>query len=120
MKKCIEYIVFVVVLLVGRGEEGTASVSAESVSDSSRIAYRERTPGENFLQQYRDDPAFDYSVKPVAETGDWWQRLRWWLMQHIFGSYTHKDIVWLDLLLKVLAGLIVVFGIYKLVRSKFG
>lgn len=37
----------------------------------------------------------------------------------IFGSYTHKDIVWLDLLLKVLAGLIVVFGIYKLVRSKF-
>ena len=31
----------------------------------------------------------------------------------------HKDIVWLDLLLKVLAGLIVVFGIYKLVRSKF-
>lgn len=64
MKKCIEYIVFVVVLLVGRGEEGTASVSAESVSDSSRIAYRERTPGENFLQQYRDDPAFDYSVKP--------------------------------------------------------
>lgn len=42
MKKCIEYIVFVVVLLVGRGEEGTASVSAESVSDSSRIAYRER------------------------------------------------------------------------------
>ena len=40
-------------------------------------------------------------------------------MQHIFGSYTHKDIVWLDLLLKVLAGLIVVFGIYKLVRSKF-
>ena len=84
-----------------------------------RIAYRERTPGENFLQQYRDDPAFDYSVKPVAETGDWWQRLRWWLMQHIFGSYTHKDIVWLDLLLKVLAGLIVVFGIYKLVRSKF-
>ena len=40
-------------------------------------------------------------------------------MQHIFGSYTHKDIVWLDLLLRVLAGLIVVFGIYKLVRSKF-
>ncbi len=119
MKKCIEYIVFVVVLLVGRGEGYAASVSAESVSDSSRIAYRERTPGENFLQQYRDDPAFDYSVKPVAETGDWWQRLRWWLMQHIFGSYTHKDIVWLDLLLKVLAGLIVVFGIYKLVRSKF-
>ena len=35
MKKCIEYIVFVVVLLVGRGEEGTASVSAESVSDSA-------------------------------------------------------------------------------------
>gem|GEM_PF-252405 len=119
MKKCIEYIVFVVVLLVGRGEGGAASVSAESVSVSGRIAYRERTPGENFLQQYRDDPAFDYSVKPVAETGDWWQRLRWWLMQHIFGSYTHKDIVWLDLLLKVLAGLIVVFGIYKLVRSKF-
>ena len=105
MKKCIEYIVFVVVLLVGRGEGGAASVSAESVSVSGRIAYRERTPGENFLQQYRDDPAFDYSVKPVAETGDWWQRLRWWLMQHIFGSYTHKDIVWLDLLLKVLAGL---------------
>ncbi|MFR7824109.1 MAG: hypothetical protein ACLU30_13620 [Odoribacter splanchnicus] len=69
MKKCIEYIVFVVVLLVGRGEGVAASVSAESVSDSGRIAYRERTP-EN-LQQYRDDPAFDYSVKPVAETGDW-------------------------------------------------
>ena len=66
-----------------------------------------------------EKPVEKASVKPVAETGDWWQRLRWWLMQHIFGSYTHKDIVWLDLLLKVLAGLIVVFGIYKLVRSKF-
>ena len=93
MKKCIEYIVFVVVLLVGRGEGGAASVSAESVSVSGRIAYRERTPGENFLQQYRDDPAFDYSVKPVAETGDWWQRLRWWLMQHIFGSYRMAGLV---------------------------
>ncbi|MFR8082041.1 MAG: hypothetical protein ACLU6Z_10430 [Odoribacter splanchnicus] len=108
MKKCIEYIVFVVVLLVGRGEEGTASVSAESVSDSGRIAYRERTPGENFLQQYRDDPAFDYSVKPVAETGDWWQRLSGGSCSISSVVTRIKDIVWLDLLLKVLAGLIVV------------
>lgn len=119
MKRCIEYIVLVIFLLSGRGEGYAAQASPEVISDTNRIAYRERTPGENFLQQFRDDPAFDYSEKPFTENSDWWQRLKWWIAKHVFGHYTHKNIIWIDVLFKVLAGLVVIFAIYKLVRSKF-
>lgn len=113
MKSCIEYIVFAVVLLLVGGEGYAVPVSAEVASDSNRIVYRERTPGENFLQQYRDDPAFNYAEEPFAGADNWWRRLKWWLGE------VYKDNEWINKLLIVLVGLIGVWGIYKLVRSKF-
>lgn len=89
----------------------------ETVAVDSLPEYQLRTPGEEFLQQFREDPSFNYTT--VQLELDWWKRLKWWILKHIFRKHEAVDAPWLDWVLRIAAGLLIAFVIYKIVRSKY-
>lgn len=89
----------------------------ETVTVDSLPEYQLRAPGEEFLQQFREDPSFNYTT--VQLELDWWKRLKWWILKHIFRKHEVVDAPWLDWVLRIAAGLLIAFVIYKIVRSKY-
>ena len=116
VKKTIEYLMGGFICWVGI----LLSLPAwgETRADSLVTDYCLRVPEEEFLQPYREDPAFDYTETFVSKS-DWWQRVKWWLMKHLSFSVSSRELEWLDWLLRVLIGAGLVFAIYKRVHSKY-
>lgn len=92
-----------------------AAVAApETVAGDSVAAYHLRAPGEEFLQEFRDNPAFNYTVE--QRQPGWWERLKWWILKHLSGNHDVGNVEWLDWGVKVMAALLIAFLIYKLIR----
>lgn len=89
----------------------------EAVTVDSLPEYQLRTPGEEFLQQFREDPSFNYTT--VQLELDWWKRLKWWILKHIFRKHEVVEAPWLDWVLKIIPGLLIAFILFKIVRSKY-
>lgn len=104
------------------------SVSATAVRDTVRQeytkfpAYRLRTPEEKLMRSYREDVSFNYT-RQKSEMPEWLQRCIDWIAEHLFGvRYSSGDAVmpeWWEILLRVGAVAILVFIVYKVVRSKY-
>lgn len=87
-------------------------------------AYRLRNPDAEQMKAYREDVAFNYS-RQESEMPEWVQRCIDWLVEHLFGMEPkHSPEVsifpeWWEILLRIGAIAILVFFVYKLVRSKY-
>lgn len=79
--------------------------------------YRLRVPAADFLQKYREDPAFQYVER--VEVPNWWQRFKMWLAKHLRFKSSSGKIKGLDIFLECLGFLLLGFLIYKLVKSKY-
>lgn len=77
-----------------------------------------RKPDEQFLEKYRNDPDFDY-FSEVPKGISWWERFVWWLSKHLGGPVNVGPAAWMEVVLKVIAMGVVLFLIYKLVRSRY-
>lgn len=126
MKEYIKWIgVGLLLLLAGN----VFPVPVEAVRDTVKQvgaelpAYRMRTPDEKLMKSYREDAAFNYT-RPKSEMPEWAQRFLDWIKRHLFGiKFSSGGPVlpaWWDILLRIGAIAIVVFIIYKIVRSKYG
>ncbi len=96
--------------LTDRAESGTTV--GDKLSE-----YRLRVPGDDFLQKFRDDRAFDYRERQQA--ADWWQKFRFWLNRHFFKDAAvdwGRGIYWL--LIGIACGMIV-FLLYRLLLSQW-
>lgn len=84
--------------------------------------YRLRIPDEKRMESYREDPAFNYTRRN-SETPEWLQRCIDWIAEHLFGVRYSSDAPagseWWDILLRIGAVAILIFLIYKIVRSKY-
>lgn len=94
-----------------------AVAGSDIVTGDSLPEYHLRTPGQEFLQEFRNDPTFNYTIE--KSTPDWWQRVKWWILKHLFGKHEYTNTEWLDWALRAMAAILVAFMIYKLVRSKY-
>lgn len=95
--------------LAGRAESGP------TVGDSLP-EYRLRVPGDDFLQKFRNDRAFDYRERLQAV--GWWQKFKFWLGRHFLKDYAvgwGRVIYWLSI---VIACGMIVFLLYRLLLSQ--
>lgn len=88
------------------------------VTCEDSLFFRRRTFSDDFLQQFRDDAAFDYKVA-AAEFPNLWQQFKEWLMRHLFHSSSEVTGIWLEVFIKVSVVLLLIFLIYKLILHKF-
>lgn len=95
----------------------SVSVNGEKVGWEGADDFQVRKPEGQFLEKFRKDPNFNYSPRP-RETS-LWQRLVWWFRKHLFHRGGENGSVWLEIFLQVLAVCMVVFLIYKLIRSRY-
>lgn len=122
VKKHFKYIITVVFFWLGWFGAGAApaDVTADTLSarfGENRQGYCLRIPEENFLRQFREDPAFQYHVKYVTPT--WWDDFKLWLLKHLLRWSWGIESNWLEIVAKVLAALLAAFLIYKLLRTKY-
>lgn len=86
-------------------------------------AYQLRIPDEKLMRSYREDAAFNYT-RQKTEVPEWLQRCMDWIKKHLFGikysSHVTGTSEWWDVLLRIGAIAVLVFIIYKVVRSKYG
>lgn len=96
--------------------KAAATDSVTFVPDSSSVPYQLRTPGEDFLQQFRQEAAFNYQEEVITQP-EWLERLLKWINEHMFRiNYSGKG-EGLNIALKISAILLAIFLIYKLIHS---
>lgn len=98
-----------VFVLLSAGEVAAREVVADSL-------YELRQPDPAFLEQFRKDAAFDYTVE--VEENLWWASFWHWLGKHIFrvSFGTTADILWFLLKLAVIC--LIAYVVYCIVRNK--
>lgn len=93
-------------------------VAAVKVLEDTLTAYQLRTFSPSFLQQFRKDPLFSYRRQEV-NTG-WWEQWQQWLDKYVFRSFHLEGWEdWGNTVLKVSAGILFLFLVYKLIRGKY-
>ncbi len=74
----------------------------------------------NFQSKYEKDDAFSYEVK-IGDKSSWWDRFKEWLSNFFKNLFNFKDAVaasnFVDVLIKIIAGCLIVFVIYLIVKS---
>lgn len=96
----------------------TVAQLPEDVQDSVSVGIRVRQPEEQFLQQFREDPAFNYFT--VQSGPSLWDRLKWWIWRHLnLNISSSGDNFWLQLILEGMALALVILLIYWLVKRKY-
>lgn len=96
------------------------AIAGDAVETDSPVAYEWRTPADDFLQKFRDDPAFQYKTQ-LREPG-WWQELMEWLVRHLSFSKEKKvsdSNEWWEIAVWLVIVTLFVFLIYKFILSLF-
>lgn len=86
----------------------------ESVTVDSLPVYQLRQPDEQFMRQFRDDPAFNYKFQQPGP-GIWYY-IRDWIWRHLPGFGLSAGISWLGIVLKITFALLLLFLIYRCIR----
>lgn len=81
MRWWISYIILFI-LVSGRGMLCAGVLPAERWSDGD-TSLVVRSPGVDFLEKYRKDAAFDYSLSPKPHSGIW-DRIKRWIIERLF------------------------------------
>lgn len=123
MKANVKFLLAGLLLLLSGN--GFSLVLAEQTNvlceDSLRSpVYHLRVPDAEVLNPYREDSAFNY-IEKKSEMPQWWLRFLNWI-NDFFGKHhwqVEDNTPILNIIIKVLASLLVVFLIYKLIRSKY-
>lgn len=125
MKGYVKFIWAVLLLLVVGGfSPVTAEVVHDTINqaDAELPAYRMREPDVKLIESCREDAAFNYT-QTKSEMPEWLQRLIDWIGKHLLGINYSSDASgmpdWGDILLRIGVVAILVFLIYKIVRSKY-
>lgn len=124
MKASVKFVLGALLLLLsGNGfclalVEQTNVVPQEVASSS---AYHLRVPETETLKEYREDAAFNYIEKEHV-LPEWWLRFQKWIEEHFSSFHRQKEdesTPVIDFIIRALVFLLVVFLIYKLIRSKY-
>lgn len=108
---------FILLFIWGTGLV-TAARLPEEMQDSVFADILVRQPEEQFLQKFREDPAFNYFTVQ-AEPG-FWDRVKWWIWQHLKLDISFSgDNFWLQLILEGVVLVLIVLLIYLLIRRKY-
>ena len=120
VKAHFKYVVILIWLFCWQNQvEGIPLQEADTVVSAGVLdEYQLRCPETSFLQEFREDPAFNYSYQEV--NFNWFGQFKRWLLRHLPGSQVWiGDRFWLQLTLEILLLVFVIFLIYKLIRGKY-
>lgn len=116
MKEIFKYIGLLLIGLFFLHGEANGEILPESGQEEAE-AYQLRIPEEDFFEKFRRDEAFNYHQE-VAKWPGWMEDILEWLDKHVFRIHYNGKWDSLDLILKISAVLLVIFLIYRLIRSK--
>jgi len=112
----IKYIILFLFVFIGRAMWANGS-GRESLTtrDSSYVL---RTLDADFLEKYRNDPAFDYTRK-IQDAPEIWERIKRWVLERLFKmNPSESSLRVLDIILYVLATLVAVGLVYVMIRNR--
>lgn len=116
MRGVIRYIILFLFVFIGSAirTDGSGRVSL-TPRDSSLVL---RTPDAGFLEKYKKDPAFDYTLNIQDDPGIW-DRIKRWVLKRLFKMNPSKgSLQALDVILYVLAALVAVGLVYVVIRNR--
>lgn len=101
---------------VVRAEE-SSSLPVNTIMTDTLTDYRQRMPAPEFLQEFREDPEFQYVRDDVAS--HWGLELERWLQKLLFREPSSLQLGILNIIFVLVVIAFLVFLIYKLVRGHY-
>ena len=116
MEKLIKYIALFVFVCVGN--VSWAEIVDRGTSFSLDSSYILRSPGTDFLEKYKKDTAFDYTVN-IEDSLSVWDWIKRWILERLFQmKVSEGSLQTLDIILQIVLVLFGIGVVYLLVRNR--